>query len=159
MKPYLITELDEYEYCIGRGFFPLLDVKNFNIEINLRVSIQKQFFGHTILGRGNIPQGNDRFYRYMWEKKPHYCEECMRPLEAYSSIWISHILTRGANPEIAHDTRNINILCHKHHDQWETGDRTTMRIYRGNLKTIELLKNDYQKLNKHENKGWNDQNK
>jgi len=145
MSAYLITELAEYELCVKRGFAPLLD-KNFEIEINLRIQIQREFFGHTILGRGNIPQGNERFYRWMWENKKHYCEECLRPLQNYWSGYISHILTRGANPAIAHDPRNINILCHTHHDKWETGKRNEMRIYKGNIKIIELLQRQYNQL-------------
>jgi hypothetical protein len=154
MDVYLITDPDEYKLCISRGLQPLLN-KNFAIEINLRADIQREFFGHSLLGRGNIPQANDRFYRWMWDNKPHYCEECMRPIENFSPVWISHILTRGANPAIAHDPRNINILCHKHHDQWENGDRKAMRIYRGNIKIIELLQGEYQQINRHEDKRRN----
>ena len=99
MEPYLITDRDEYQYCIQRGFNPLLDCKFFQMEINLRVEIQKEIFGHCIFGRGNIPAANERFYRWIWDHKPHRCEETMRPLFSYSAVYISHILTRGANPE------------------------------------------------------------
>lgn len=146
MKPYLITERDEYQYCIQRGFQPLLDIRHFTMEINLRVQIQKETFGHSILGRGNIPQANERFFRWVWEYKQHRCEECMKPLYNYSAVYCSHILTRGAYPEAAHDARNINILCFNHHNQWENGKREVMRIYPGNLRTIELLQNDYKQL-------------
>jgi hypothetical protein len=151
MEPILITEPDEYKLCISRGFNPLLS-KDFKMEIGLRADVQREFFGHSLLGRGNIPQANDRFYRWMWDNKKHYCEECMKPLENYWSGFISHILTRGANPAIAHDPRNINILCHVHHTQWETGERKTMRIYPGNIKTIKLLQSEYQQLNRHADK-------
>ena len=81
----------------------------------------------------------------MWANKPHYCEECMRPLAEYSAVYVSHILTRGANPDMAHDARNINILCFKHHSMWENGDRENMRIFAKNQLTIEELKKDYGK--------------
>lgn len=149
---YLITDIEEYKLCVNRGHEPLLH-KVLLLEINLRVQIQRQVFGHSLLSRGDIVQSNNRFYRWMWEHKPHYCEECLKPLPNYSATWISHILTRGAFPEIAHDPRNINILCGKHHDQWETGNRKQMRIYPGNIKTIELLNSEYQQLNKYESKG------
>jgi len=149
----LITDRDEYQYCIQRGFNPLLDCKFFQMEINLRVEIQKEIFGHCIFGRGNIPAANERFYRWVWDHKPHRCEETMRPLHSYSAVFISHILTRGANPEMAHDPRNINILYFDSHNRWENpGDgpgknRETMRIYPGNMRMIELLKTEYQFLN------------
>lgn len=71
----------------------------------------------------------------------------MKPLREYSSVYVSHILTRGAHPDMAHDPRNINILCFNHHNQWENGDRRAMRIYEKNVETIELLKNEYQVTN------------
>jgi hypothetical protein len=55
-------------------------------------------------------------------------------------------LTRGAHPEIAHDPRNINILCFESHNRWENGDRERMRIYPANMRLIELLKSEYQQL-------------
>lgn len=79
----------------------------------------------------------------MWENKPHYCEECMRPLAEYSAVYVSHILTRGANPDMAHDPRNVNILCFRHHAEWENGEREKMRIWAKNQATIEELKKDY----------------
>ena len=146
MEPYLITDRDEYQYCIQRGFQPLLDICNFRLEIGLRVEIQREIFGHCITGRGDIPAANERFFRWVWEYKPHQCEETMRPLANYSAVYCSHILTRGSHPEIAHDPRNINILSFESHNRWENGDRQNMRIYPGNMRLIELMKTEYQSL-------------
>lgn len=142
-----ISEIEEINICFDRGYNPLLD-KRFKMDIALRIQVQRELFGHSFLSRGDIPKANERFYRWMWDCKPHYCEECLKPLNNYSSVWISHILTRGAFPEMAHDPRNVNILCHRHHEQWETGERKTMRIYPGNVKIINLLKTEYQIINK-----------
>lgn len=125
-----------------RGYNPLFNQK-FTIDFDLRVSIQNQIFGKSELSKGSIPQANEKFYRYMWEFKPHFCEECLKPLRNYSSSFISHILSRGSSPEMAHDVRNINILCLIHHNQWETGERKTMRIFPGNEKIIKTLKTEY----------------
>lgn len=146
MEPYLLTDRDEYDYCIQRGYNPLLDIRNFRMDIRLRVAIQRELFGHCVFGRGNIPQANERFFRWVWDNKPHRCEECLKPLRNYSAVYCSHILTRGAYPEAAHDARNINILCFEHHSQWENGDKTKMRIYPGNVRTIELIKREYGSL-------------
>ena len=152
MEPYLITTRDEYNLCVQRGFQPLLDNRFFRMDIELRVEIQKEIFGHCIFGRGDIPAANERFYRWVWNHKPHICEETMRPLKSYSATYISHILTRGANPEIAHDPRNVNILSFECHNRWENPgegperSRETMRIYPGNMRIIELLKTEYQFL-------------
>ena len=146
MEPYLITDRDEYQYCIQRGFQPLLDIRNFRLEIGLRVEIQREIFGHCVFGRGDIPAANERFFRWVWEHKPHQCEETMRPLANYSAVYCSHILTRGSHPEIAHDPRNINILSFECHNRWENGDRENMRIYPGNMRLIELMKAEYQSL-------------
>jgi hypothetical protein len=123
--------IEEYEYCVSRGFEPLLDTR-FVLPIDLRIEIQERMFP-TI----------EKFFRWVWAKKPHYCEETMRPLHNYSAAFCSHILSRGAHPEMAKDARNINILCFEMHNKWEFGDRRSMRIYEKNQKIIELLKSDY----------------
>lgn len=137
MEPIVIDTRELYDYARSRGYEPLMD-KRFVLDINLRVSIQRALFGS-----GHTPAENERFYRWCWEHKPHICEECMRPLREYSATYVSHILTRGAHPEMEHDCRNINILCFNHHNQWENGNRENMRIYLSNMKTIEQLKKEY----------------
>lgn len=137
-----VENSEEFNLIMSRGYNPLF-ISDFTIDINLRIDIQREFFGHSVLSKGNIPRANERFYRYMWENKPHYCEECLKPLKNYSSAFISHILSRGSSPEIAHDVRNINILCLPHHNQWENGLKETMRIYSGNVKIINTLKTEY----------------
>lgn len=146
MAAYHITERWEYVKAVERGFAPLLDDKIFTIDIRLRVQLQREIFGHCTIGRGDIPRANERFFRWVWAHKPHYCEETMRPLPNYSATYCSHILTRGAHPEMAHDPRNINILCAEMHDKWENGDRKTMRIYEKNQRLIDRLKAEYNTL-------------
>lgn len=147
MEPYLLTTDEEYLYCTNRGFNPLLDTVHFRMTIHLRVKIQRELFGHCIFGRGeDIMKANGRFFRWIWDHRPHICEETMRPLYGYSATYCSHILSRGAHPEMAHDPRNINILNFESHNRWEHGDRENMRIYPGNLAIIELLKKEYREL-------------
>lgn len=147
MEPYLLTDRDEYQYCINRGYNPLIDIRNFKMDIRLRVEIQRELFGHCVFGRGaNIMAANERFFRWVRDNKPHRCEECLKPLRNYSAVYCSHILTRGAFPEAAHDARNINILCFEHHNEWENGNRERMRIYPANMRLIELMKAEYQQL-------------
>jgi hypothetical protein len=139
MDNYHITEKEEYDYCVQHGIEPLIDDR-FTIDINLRVELQKELFGK------DIKKANQRFFKWIWQHKEHVCEECQRPLQFYSATFCSHILSRGAHPEMATDGRNINILCFNCHQQWETGKREKMRIFEKNQKTIELLKSEYSKL-------------
>lgn len=136
----LIEDLECYKYAKSKGYEPLTD-KRFYMPIRVRVDVQRYLFG-----AGHTPAENERFYRYCWELYPHICEECMRPLTQFSATYISHIRTRGAFPEAAHDVRNVNILCFKHHNQWETGNRKAMRIYPGNVQTIEQLTKEYNEV-------------
>lgn len=129
-----IASMAEYKLCKSRGFEPLLDAR-FDLAIALRIRLQHQLFGSLF--------EHETFYRWMWARKRHICEETMRPLEQYSAAYISHILTKGAHPEMAHDPRNINILCYEAHNQWEFGDRQKMRIFESNRLIIEKLKNEY----------------
>lgn len=133
----LIEDVACYLFARGKGFEPLID-KRFEIPINVRIDIQRHLFGN-----GHSPAENDRFYHYCWKIYPHICQECMCPLGNYSAAFISHIRTRGAFPEAAHDVRNVNILCFKHHNQWETGNRKAMRIYPSNEVLIEKLNEEY----------------
>lgn len=143
MEKILLETQQEYDLVKSRGYEPLLPNKYFRLDIKLREQLQKELFGKCVLGRGNIPAANERFFRWVWDHKPHYCEECMKPLRNYSAVYCSHILTRGGNPEMAHDPRNINILCFEHHNKWENGNRKRMRIYPGNQRIINELLKDY----------------
>lgn len=136
----LIEDLECYKYAKSKGYEPLTD-KRFEMPIKVRIDVQRYLFG-----TGHTPAENERFYRYCWDLYPHICEECMRPLTQFSATYISHIRTRGAFPEAAHDVRNVNILCFKHHNQWETGNRKAMRIYPGNVQTIEQLTKEYNEV-------------
>lgn len=136
----LIEDLECYKYAKSKGYEPLTD-KRFYMPIKVRIDVQRYLFG-----AGHTPAENEKFYRYCWDLYPHICEECMRPLTQFSATYISHIRTRGAFPEAAHDVRNVNILCFKHHNQWETGNRKAMRIYPGNVQTIEQLTKEYNEV-------------
>lgn len=140
MEPVAITTRAEYDLCKAHGIEPLVD-RRFAMDIRLRVEIQQEIFG-----TGHTPQENERFYRFCWEHYPHQCAETMRPLKQYSATYVSHILTRGAHPEMAHDPRNVNILCFEQHNRWENGDRRNMRIFAGNQIIIEQLKREYAEL-------------
>lgn len=109
--------------------------------IRLRVEIQDSLFqaaSHTA--------ALQKFYRWCWDNKPHRCEETGTPLYIYRSVHISHIMSRGAHAEKSFDPRNTNILIPTAHSQWETGERSIMRIYWRNQKTIELLRKEYNSL-------------
>ena len=140
MEAFVITTREEYDMAVKHGLEPLIDrcYGRIVMDIHLRVAIQRELFG-----TGHTPAENERFYRWCWEHYPHICEETMRPLRQYSAVYVSHILTRGAHPEMAHDPRNVNILSFEAHNKWENGDRRSMRIYRGNVMKAEKLKREY----------------
>lgn len=142
-NPIPIKDREEYLYVTNRGYEPLLDYKRFKLDIRLRVELQRELFGRNVI---DTMRANEKFFRWVWDHKPHRCEETLRPLHNYSAVYCSHILTRGAYPEMATDPRNINILCFEMHNRWENGDRENMRIYPGNMRLIELMKNEYNTL-------------
>ena len=139
MKPVVIHTREDFESAIKRGFNPLCeDAWRLPMAIDLRREIQREMFGK------HNAQGNARFYKYIIDHKPHVCEECGRPIRYPSAINVSHILSRGAHPELSFDPRDVNMLCPEHHSQWENGDREAMRIWEKNKKIIEKLKKEYQ---------------
>ena len=135
--PIIIDTREMYDFCKAHGIEPLID-RRFPMDIHFRVSLQRE-----LIGTGHTPAENEKFYRWCWDHYPHICSETMKPLRQYSATYVSHILTRGANPEMAHDPRNVNILSFEAHNRWENGDRMNMRIYRSNLLIILELKQEY----------------
>ena len=147
MYPILINTRSDYNNVLDLGFYPLYDWQRFKIDIPLRIELQREIFGHTILGPGNIPQANQRFYNYCWNQSiVKHCEECQLPLNEYSAVFISHILSRAGYPEMAHDPRNHNLLCGNCHHKWEKNEatRSIMKIRKKNNRIIKLLNQDYQ---------------
>lgn len=133
---------DYNRYC-NMGLKPLLQWRFFELDINLRITIQNELFGTSVLVKGDVVKANQRFYEWIWQNKLHICEETGQLIHNYSAKNISHILSRGAHPEMAHDPRNVNILILEKHQQWETGKRENMSIYPLNRHIIELLKKEY----------------
>jgi len=133
----VIDTRELYEYAVSRGYQPLID-RRFRMPIALRVAIQTQLFG-----REHSPENYQKFYQWCWQHKKHICEETMRPLHQYSASYVSHILTKGAHPNMAFDPRNVNILCYEMHNKWEFGNRESMRIYQSNQLIIAQLREDY----------------
>lgn len=95
---------------------------------------------------------DEEFYELLWNSKPHYCEECDIFLgddfrdengNVINRFRYSHILPKGGQyGEFRHRLENGNLLCLKHHEEWEHGDRTSMRIYQSNKPIIELMLNE-----------------
>lgn len=68
------------------------------------------------------------------------CEECNSPIATMSRVNVSHILSKGSHTGFRNHELNYNILCFKHHDQWEFGDKKAMKIYEQNQLTIQEIK-------------------
>lgn len=150
MQKLSINTIEEFNLCISKGVNPLFWHRTIKIEINLRKTIQQKLFGNAERISRDIVRANDRYYHYCFEHSLLACENCGVSLYAaknidksFSAIYVSHIISKGSNPQIAHDPRNHNILCPKCHDRWENGTRREMLIYFDNSVIIHELKNDY----------------
>lgn len=146
----IISSDTEFDFCLKRGVNPLFWQRDIKIDINYRIQKQYELFGDPRDGNYDIVKAHEKYYKYCFEHSTMHCENCgiklfsMRNIDScYSAIYISHILTRKANPEMAHDPRNHNILCPKCHEKWENGERRAMLIYLDNQEIIKELKHDY----------------
>jgi len=133
----IITRPD-YEQAVQMGFNPLLDWRNFKVNFLLRVTLQKELFGSS-----DFQVQNDKFYHWAWENSIKCCAETGKPLHNYSSVYISHIISRGSDRRMSIDCRNFNILSFNAHQQWESSKNKKMNIWRMNQLVIKLLKEDY----------------
>lgn len=125
---------------------------------NTRTFIQKKYYpikrtkivstAKTKQKRKDLLKLDEATYFIVFSQKKHECEECNDKLpskfkEGDTIIAIhqySHILSKGSHPEHRHNPKNFNRLCFKHHQQWEFGDKKSMKIYKQNLIIIEELK-------------------
>ena len=94
-------------------------------------------------------KADDKMYELVWNSRAHFCEECGLSLgdrfrgdngRVLNRFIYSHILTKGAYPEHRHNLMNFNLLCLKHHQEWENGDKKKMNIWGKNQLIIEKLK-------------------
>ena len=134
-----ITNREDYDALLKRGIDCLYD-KRYHLEIGLRREIQREKFGK------NDDEGNYLFYRYCLHHFPAICENCGKPIEHPWATNVSHIITRGSHPEMAHDPRNVNILCWECHELWEhktTRNRLNPWFVEKNERTIQMLKQEY----------------
>lgn len=92
---------------------------------------------------------DEEFYEKCFNNSNHRCEECDARLNdvfrddegKVACRWrYSHILAKSIAPEFRHNLLNINSLCFLHHQQWEFGDKKSMKIYEGNQKRIKEMK-------------------
>lgn len=106
---------------------------------------------HTVGGRSTGKTNKEKiladelFYEQCFNLSDHRCEECGCNLPndfrdddgRVIARWrYSHVIPKSIAPEIRHNVNNINHLCIKHHQEWENGDRQSMKIYKNNKKAF-----------------------
>lgn len=80
------------------------------------------------------------FYNEIWAERNHSCEECGRNLgDTWKRYMFSHLITKGAHPDLRYDKRNIVLKCLECHNRWENGDRRNMRVFARYRDTISQM--------------------
>lgn len=65
----------------------------------------------------------------IWNTRPHVCVECGKPLDEHvkgerpPKHYFSHLMGKGAHPELRYDPNNIVLHHLRCHQLWEFGDR------------------------------------
>ncbi len=83
---------------------------------------------------------DDQVNKSIWESRPRICIECGEVLGPKPvKVYFSHLLSKGAHPELRHDPSNIVLHCRDCHNKWEfaPGFRNTSVTYKMNLWYIE----------------------
>ena len=80
---------------------------------------------------GMLRQMDDEMNTAIWATRPHVCVECgKRLLNPPPKHYFSHVLSKGAHPELRHDPENVVLHCIVCHRDWETsGKRRRMTTY------------------------------
>ena len=108
--------------------------------------------------RDEVIKLDEETYQQVFDKAPKIfggficCEECGKVLtnrfrdsrgRVNMRFMYSHILSKGAFPQIRHDIRHFNILCRECHNFFEfSPNRAGMKIYESNQKIIAELKRE-----------------
>jgi 5-methylcytosine-specific restriction endonuclease McrA len=79
----------------------------------------------------------------IWASRPHVCDNCGKNLPATPiKSFFSHLLTKGAHPELRFDPENIVLSCVPCHNLWEFGkNRETMATYQKHI--AYMIKNGF----------------
>lgn len=99
---------------------------------------------------------DEETYEQVFNSNPPLCEECLlngiktklntafrdEENQVIARWQYSHIVTKQSEPRFRNNPKNFNRLCLQHHQDWEFGDRTKMRIYESNQKIIEQLRQE-----------------
>lgn len=72
---------------------------------------------------------DQKFFRSIWEERPHYCVECGKILLHYSATYISHHLLKSIYPKLRHEAKNVDVLCYLCHQKWDFWKKKEMKIY------------------------------
>jgi hypothetical protein len=75
--------------------------------------------------KGRI-ENQEQFFKSIWDKRPHFCNETNEALYTYSEkgidiSWFHHILPKKKFPEFANREENIIILSRLQHSRVEVG--------------------------------------
>ena len=82
------------------------------------------------------------FLSDIWEKRPHYCEECNKWLgEEPLSIFFDHLIEKSSYPEFTYEINNIFLCCGECHTR-----RTNGFPYPKHKKAIEEAKKRFNKF-------------
>ena len=126
--------------CRGCGELSFLWARKMCKACDYKENPPKSDIKRTAIKYKKRETGELEFMKMVWEASAHNCEECGVYLPEFSPAFISHILSKGAAGEHRLNPVNVNILCYAHHQQWEFGDKKSMKIFPKNMKTIMELK-------------------
>ncbi len=63
-----------------------------------------------------------RFYKEIWDSRPHYCQECGKYLgEEVNKACIDHLAEKSRWPVYRYNEENIWLVCLDHHAQKTAG--------------------------------------
>lgn len=107
-------------------------------EMMLRKHLQPKPKIRKISTRQSVKMSDDRkLWDEIWAERLHFCENiyCRKSLEPYKtaagkpiSHLFSHRRTKAAAPGLRYEKANIDLLCPDCHSEWETGDRSKVKI-------------------------------
>lgn len=93
----------------------------------------------------SVIKKDEEVYEKVFNSSNHRCEECHTQLNTefrddegrvIMRARYSHILPKGAYPQLRHNEDNFNNLCPTCHHRYEFGDKENMKIFKKNEEIV-----------------------
>lgn len=99
---------------------------------------QRKPMKRTPLKAKRKASGQAKVFKAIWDSRPHWCEVCWATIQQPRPENFSHLLPKGAYPELKLDERNIVLKCRDCHNLWHRHGASGLRYSFSWVRIVQL---------------------